>query len=320
MRELDAVSRVEFTIDWSPGEAYAYLVGGDEPVLVDAGIPDDRGRDELEAGLADAGYGLEDVEHVVLTHPHSDHLGQVPSLGDVGATIHAPRRVCEQLERDADELEAGVRETARAAGLDDDRVDEEVDRALDSLRRNRRLLPPESVDERFDYGETYDVADLSFTPIHTPGHQAYHAAYAVPFAEGDALFSGDVLIESFRAVAMSVGLDDGAYEAFCEFDRALSRLDREYARAFPGHGPIFEDVPAVVEDTRADLRRAMAETERAVGALESGSPLAVTEERYGEVRTPAVFLDTIGALGALEADGVLTHDVVDGVRQYYQQA
>ena len=44
-----AVRRLEFSVDWPPWHAAAFLVEGptDEPVLVDAGVPDATGEEEL---------------------------------------------------------------------------------------------------------------------------------------------------------------------------------------------------------------------------------------------------------------------------------
>ena len=47
-------------------------------VLLDVGFP--HSLDQLEAGLADAGYGLADVELVVLTHHDGDHASGLSTL------------------------------------------------------------------------------------------------------------------------------------------------------------------------------------------------------------------------------------------------
>ncbi|XP_054851050.1 metallo-beta-lactamase domain-containing protein 1 [Eublepharis macularius] len=51
------------------------LVLGPQPTLVDTGGPWGRGR--LLAGLARQGLAPEDVRHVVCTHGHSDHAGNL---------------------------------------------------------------------------------------------------------------------------------------------------------------------------------------------------------------------------------------------------
>ncbi|MWG36351.1 MBL fold metallo-hydrolase [Halomarina oriensis] len=312
-----AVHRIEFSIEWPPWTAAAYLVAGAEPTLVDAGVPGESGREELADGLAAHGYALGDVEHVLLTHPHSDHLGQVPALRDADATVYAADRTLDRLRRSEADLEAGVRETAHAVGLDEERVDSEVDRALDSLRRNRRLLPPEEVDVGFAFGEQFAAGGRSVTPLHTPGHQADHAAFALDLGDDRVLFSGDVLVEPFRAAALNVGLDRGAEDAVDDFYRAYDRLaDHAFDRVHPGHGPVFETYDAVLAASLERLGEMVDDVFDAVPTDDAASPVAVTEARGKRLDPPAAMLDTVGALGSLDGQGRITRETVDGLRRY----
>lgn len=325
----ERVHRIEFAIDWPPGHAAAYLVGGDEPTLVDSGAPGDRGRAELVEGLADAGYEPGDVEHVLVTHPHSDHVGQVPTVleaGDGGdastpaasaPTVYAPAGVPERLRRDADDLAASVREHALAAGLTGDRVDEAVENAVDSLERDRRLLPPERIDRVVAGGDRFEAGDLAVEAVHAPGHQAEHLCYQVAAPEGDLLFSGDMVVEPFRAAALHVGLDDGCYEAVDAFYTAYDRLaGRDVAEVCPGHGPVFGDYAGAVERSRADVAEMVEDAADALAGVAPASPAAVAAERADGESHTAILLDTVGALGHLDVTGRATHEVVDGVRQY----
>ena len=45
------VHRIEFDVPWPPGAACAYLLAAEEPILVDAGGPDDSGWSALQSGL-----------------------------------------------------------------------------------------------------------------------------------------------------------------------------------------------------------------------------------------------------------------------------
>ena len=54
-----------------------YLIEDEPLTLVDAGPNSGTSFDVLQRGLADLGHALEDIELVVLTHQHIDHLGLV---------------------------------------------------------------------------------------------------------------------------------------------------------------------------------------------------------------------------------------------------
>jgi len=313
---LDSVFRIEFEVDWPPGHAVAWLVDGLEPILVDAGAPGETAEETLTEELGAHGHAIEDIDHVVVTHPHSDHVGQVPTLLEAGTRLYAPGPAIEQLRRDPDDLEGAVRRAAREAGLDGDRADRAVEQAVDSLERDWRLLPPDEVDVAFDFGEPFDVGGHIFTPLYTPGHQKTHASFLAELG-GTALFSGDALIEPFRAAAIHAGIDRGAYEAIDAFYDAMDHFDAvEADRAFPGHGPAFDDIQGAVASTRGSLDELVEDTAEALQAVEPASPVEVSYERAGPAEHPATLLDTLGALGSLEDAGRAHCRLVDGVRQY----
>ena len=67
-----------------------YVVEGEDGLaVVDAGVPGHW--EQLVSGVAELGYGLEDVEALVLTHAHPDHVGFAERLreeADVPVYVH----------------------------------------------------------------------------------------------------------------------------------------------------------------------------------------------------------------------------------------
>ena len=117
--EQSRVHRLAFDVDWPPGHVACYLVDGPEPILVDAATPDREAA--FRDRLADLDFDPGDVEHVIVTHPHVDHIGQVPTvLAEGNPTVHAPAGVRERFARDPDDLAARVRRNCVAAGFPED--------------------------------------------------------------------------------------------------------------------------------------------------------------------------------------------------------
>jgi glyoxylase-like metal-dependent hydrolase (beta-lactamase superfamily II) len=315
---VERIHRLDFTVDWPPGHAAAYLIEGPDPILVDAGVPDERGTKELETGLAAHGYAPTDIAHLLLTHPHSDHIGQAATAVErADPTVYAPRPMVERLRRSTDDLAAGVRRTGRQSGFDEEQLDGAVEEALDSLRRSRRLLPPDEIDVALDFGTEFTVADHHFEAIHTPGHQADHTCFRVSTDGAGLLFAGDALIQSFRAGAINVGLDVGAYDAIVQYYTAYNRLSgRDVERVFPGHGPVFTDYEATIARSRGDLDDLLDGVARTLDPLSPATPLRLAQERASGGRLTHVLLDTIGALGCLDSRNRVTFDIADGVRRY----
>lgn len=192
-----------------------------------------------------------------------------------------------------------------------------VEQAVESLRRSRELLAPDTIDVPLDYEESFTVADHRFETIHTPGHQAEHVCFQLSTDDTEFLFGGDVLIRPFRAGAINVGLDIGAYDAITAYYSAYDRLSgRNVARVFPGHGPVFADYAATISQSRDDLDDLLCDVEETLRPLPSPSPLRISRERAGGKRLVHVILDTVGALGCLDARGRVTYDDEDGVRRY----
>lgn len=310
-----SVHRIEFDIPWPPNTAYAYLIEADDPVLVDAGSPGEAGTETLRAGLAEAGYELADIEHLLITHPHTDHDGQAATLVEAAdPTVYALEGVRERLARDTDDLAAAVRTNATEVGVPD--PESEVDRAVDSLRRNRDCLPPEHIDVELAPGETVDAGGMTFEAVHVPGHQENQAA----FRHDELLFAGDTAVEPFRPAALHVGLDRGCYEAIDAFHEgldALAAIAPDIERVYPGHGPVFEDLEWVIDRDRQSLETLAEDCRNALEPLGAATAYEVTAERVEKLenRQYTVF-ESVGALARLERQGVVESAMENGKRQY----
>ncbi|WP_435078036.1 MBL fold metallo-hydrolase [Halococcus sp. AFM35] len=310
------VHRIEFDVDWPPGHVASYLIDCERPTLIDAGMPGSDAERRLREALAAIDYDLADIEQFVLTHPHVDHIGQARTvMVTADPTVYAPAGVRERFGRDTEDLAAAVRENATRAGLTGDDRDSAIEKAVESLERNRDLLPPESVDIWVEDGETLDIGGTPVGAIHTPGHQADHCCFFVDRGEERALVAGDMAIEPFRPVTLHTGLDSGVEEAIEAFYEALDRLaSLDPDRVYPGHGPVHTDFGRVIERDRRSLDRML---DRTVEALdESRTAADIADQRAGANDTTYILPEVVAALAHLEAAGRIEAELVDGVARY----
>lgn len=317
-----SVHRVEFAVDWPPGHVACYVLTGPEPVLVDAGMPtgDDSPHDRsatLQEGLATVGLEVADLAYLVVTHPHVDHVGQVPEVLEAAdPTVYAPAGVEERFSRDPDALAERVRENAREAGITGDQLDEAVGMATESLERDSRLLPPGAVDVWVEDGETVTVGDHDLEAVHAPGHQADHLCYLTDLDGERALLAGDMAMAPFRGVAIHDGLDDGVFESFGAFYAGLDRLEGLTPdRVYPGHGEVHDRFHEVLERDRGSLDHRLDEVEEALEEgfrTVPGVAMAIAGERPVRYIVPEAF----GAVAHLARVGRATTTVEDGVRYY----
>src|SRR5688572_3801669 len=70
-----------FYIDVEGGAATLIVTPAGESILVDAGWPGFEGRDAKRIEKAMKAAGVTAIDHLIVTHYHTDHYGGVPELG-----------------------------------------------------------------------------------------------------------------------------------------------------------------------------------------------------------------------------------------------
>ena len=85
-----------YSIDVEGGQSTLLVTPSGESLLIDTGWPDFNGRDADRIVSAAKAAGLKQIDYVLITHFHRDHVGGVPQLVDrfrVGTFIdHGPNR------------------------------------------------------------------------------------------------------------------------------------------------------------------------------------------------------------------------------------
>ena len=133
------------------------------------------------------------------------------------------------------------------------------------VRRFRKFTWPEhDVDgvawQHVEDGATLDVAEVTLTALHTPGHAPDHLAFW--HQDSGVMFTGDLVnAASSVAIIQSRGGDLVSYLASLERLLAL-----QPARLLPGHGPIIEHPVRLLTATLAHRRRRDEQVAAAVAA------------------------------------------------------
>lgn len=176
-------------------EANAYLLtkDGKHAVLIDCG-----GEEVLREAEK---LGLE-VEAVLLTHGHFDHIGGCGAAQEKGIRIGCS--AAEKILTETPELNLSLQTGAS--------------------------VPPFKVDFTFEGGDVLSFAGISLKVISTPGH----TEGGVCFRAGDAVFSGDTL---FRE---SIGRTDFPTGNRASLNVSIVKLLTvcEDCDIYPGHGPM----------------------------------------------------------------------------------
>ena len=152
------------------GRVNCYLIEDDPLTLVDAGPNSGTSLVTLERALAEHGRRVEDLERIVLTHQHIDHIGLAQILADrSGAEICALDRLGPWLARYAEGMEGDDRFAEAVMirhGIPADLV-----QALRAVTQQFRAWGASvTVTRPLRDGETLEFAGRAWTVHHRPGH------------------------------------------------------------------------------------------------------------------------------------------------------
>lgn len=171
----DGVFVIDTVFQGNPGAVAAYLVVGQDGVgLIETGPA--TVVDALEAGIAAAGYSLDDVTDVVVTHIHLDHAG---ALGG--------------LMRRLDRLQAWVHPVGLPHMVNPEKLVNSASRIYgDRMEELWGEIVPAPEDRLHPTGHRtpISVGGRSLTPFDTPGHASHHIALLDE--QTGSLFTGDV--------------------------------------------------------------------------------------------------------------------------------
>ena len=164
------IHRIAIPTPFAVGRVNTYLIEDEPLTLIDSGPNSAKALDELERALAAHGHRVEDLELLVVTHQHIDHLGLLDVLARrSGAEVAALDRLAPYVERYGEDAE-----------LDDEFADalmrrhglpEDVVVALRSVSRAFRAWGSSAqVTRRLRDGEELRLRDRRLTVQYRPGH------------------------------------------------------------------------------------------------------------------------------------------------------
>src|ERR687885_2214328 len=126
------IHRLSIPTPFAVGRVNLYLIDDDPLTLVDAGPNSGTSLDELERQLRALGRSIEELERIVITHQHIDHIGLVRIVSSrSGAEVVALDRLVPFVENYSQEA-AAEDEFATEAMLRH-RIPADVARALKSV-------------------------------------------------------------------------------------------------------------------------------------------------------------------------------------------
>ena len=309
------IHRLQIPTPFAVGRVNCYLIEDDPLTLVDTGPNSGKSLDELEHQLADLGRSIADIELVVLTHQHIDHLGLVEIIADrSGADVAAIDVVVPFVENFGDDIEAD--DKFAASLMLSHGIPEDVVVALRSVSRSFRAWGAKAkVTRPLHDGEQLKLRDRSLEVQHRPGHSPSDTVFWD--ADREILICADHLIAHISSNPLISRPLDGSDErphALMIYIESLRKTRELPARILlPGHGEPITDHRALI-DERFALHRTRSEKIHGLISERPRTAYEIAQELWGNVAVTQAFLtlsEVLGHMDLLAADG-RAREVMDG--------
>jgi glyoxylase-like metal-dependent hydrolase (beta-lactamase superfamily II) len=304
------------------GRVNCYLVKDDPLTLVDTGPNSATSLTVLEAALAEHGRRVEDLERIVVTHQHMDHIGLVDILA-----ARSGAEVCA-----LDVLAPWLREYGRAMHADDEfaeavmrrhGIPDELVLALRAITAGFRAWgAAATVTHPLADGGELGFAGRTWRVWHRPGHSPSDTVFHDE-ASGE-LLGGDHLIAHISSNPLVSRPLDG--DATSERPRALveylaslgATREMTLARVLPGHGDPIDDHVALIDERRRMHERRAAKLLRMLAERPS-TAFELAQAMWGNVAVTQAYLtlsEVLGHVDLLVDRGEVVEDEAGGVVRF----
>jgi glyoxylase-like metal-dependent hydrolase (beta-lactamase superfamily II) len=301
------------------GRVNVYLVEDDPLTLVDAGPNSATSLTTLESALAEHGRKVEDLERIVVTHQHIDHIGLVQILADrSGAEVVALDRLAPWLASYGEGMEAD--DAFSEAIMARHGIPQDVRYALRSVSNAFRAWgAAATVTHPVAEGDTIEFANRSWTVWHRPGHSPSDTVFHD--AERRVLIGGDHLIKHISSNPLiSRPLEGGdpadRPQALAIYLESLAKTrDMPVVTVLPGHGEEVHDHAKLIEE-RFRLHERRARKLLSLIEAQPSTAYELAQQMWGNVAVTQAYLtlsEVLGHLDLLVNDGHVVEDERDGV-------
>jgi glyoxylase-like metal-dependent hydrolase (beta-lactamase superfamily II) len=313
----EGVHRLAIPTPFAVGRVNVYLIQ-DEPItLVDAGPNSGTSFDELHRRIAGLGHSLEDIELVIITHQHIDHLGLVSLVaarsGAEVAAIDAAVPFVENYSVEAQAEDDFARDIMFRNGIPEDVVT-----ALQSVSQAFRAWGARAqVTRVLRDGEEIPFRDRTLHVHHRPGHSPTDTV----FHDRDRriLIAADHLLAHISSNPLITRPLDGSGkrpQALVTYLDSLRKTrEMEVDLVLPGHGDPITDHRRLI-DERFDLHRRRADKIHGLIAERPRSAYEIARALWGNIAVTQAYLtlsEVLGHVDLLLQDGRAREVDRDGV-------
>jgi glyoxylase-like metal-dependent hydrolase (beta-lactamase superfamily II) len=306
---LAGIHRFAIPTPFAVGRVNCYLIEDEPLTLVDTGPNSGKALDDLTARLSERGHSTADLELIVVTHQHIDHLGLVEILVEhSGAEVAALGAAADRLaafEEDAEEEDKFAVEVMLRNG-----IPEEVTIALRSVSRSFRSWGSHvAVTRPLEDGGTLELGERRLGVFHRPGHSPSDTIFWD--AERQILIAADHLLPHISSNPLITRPLDGSSrrtQALATYIESLGETREMPAEiVLPGHGEPITDHVELIDSRLAGHDRRKEKIYRLI-AERPRNAYELAQALWGNVAVTQAFLTLSEVIG--HADLLVNEDRV----------
>ena len=313
------IHKIIIPTPFAVGDVNAYLIKGDLLTLVDAGPKTEQALAALKKGIADAGYGMSDIEQVILTHHHPDHSGWVDAFEKASILGHEYNKVW----LGKDPIFLAYHDDFYYKCLVEEGVPEQYLNWIEKMRRPLNYIGNRMLDNVLKEGDMVP-GHPNFHVLETLGHAQSHIS--LWDEDEGVLIGGDLILEKISSnplIEPPLDKNSPRPKSMLQYNDALKRIQAlGVQKVYSGHG---NEVYGVEELIASRLLR---QRERALGVYEmlkdgEKNIFELTKRLFPKVYEKELGLtlsETIGQIDYLVAEGLITQRRTDKGILLYEQA
>jgi glyoxylase-like metal-dependent hydrolase (beta-lactamase superfamily II) len=314
------IHRLAIPTPFLVGRVNCYLIEDEPLTLIDTGPNSGKSLDELEQALAAHGRTVDDLELIVVTHQHMDHVGLLEILARrSGAEVAALALLAPYL---ADWPRSASKDDEFAQGLMRRHgIPAELATVLGAVGAAFRAFGSGGrVTRTLRDGELLRLRDRELLVLHRPGHSPSDTIFWDE--RRGIVIGGDHLLPHISSNALAsrslTGDDDFSTPLLTYLDSMRATRELEAKLVLPGHGDAITDHRTLIDERLRMHERRAGKLHR----LLSGGPLTAYElalEMWGNVAVTQAFLtisEVLGHLDLLIRDGLVGELETDGVVRF----
>lgn len=319
--ESEGIFMFEIPTPFAVGPVNCYLIEDDPLTLIDPGPNSGDSLASLVRALAARGHDLLDIEKIIVTHQHIDHLGLVQIVKErSGAELTCLDRCVPWMENFKEEASATDRWASQM--MLSHGVPEEVSVALRAVAKAFRGWGSSApVDTVLHEGDKLKFRDRELEVFYRPGHSISDTVFWNP--ETQTLIAADHLIKHISSNPL---LERPPAEGEPRPQELVVYIESlRKTRAMPatltlsGHGEPIDDHVKLI-DERFELTEKRMEKLYTMLA-EAGEQTAhqLARGTWGNIAVTQAFLtlsEVLGSLDILENAGRVQSEETDGVIKY----